>query len=87
MKQDFRGVFFWQIAGDRLPDGIEPAPGSLAQEAGSKRGKDAVNPLELAGRALPLHVGACRSELLSGTTAISYPVHARPPRTSLTVPS
>jgi chitinase len=24
MKQDFRGVFFWQIAGDRLPDGSNP---------------------------------------------------------------
>jgi chitinase len=24
MKQNFRGVFFWQIAGDRLPDGSNP---------------------------------------------------------------
>jgi chitinase len=24
MKQGFRGVFFWQIAGDRLPDGTNP---------------------------------------------------------------
>jgi chitinase len=24
MKQGFRGVFFWQIAGDRLPDGSNP---------------------------------------------------------------
>ena len=24
MKQGFRGVFFWQVAGDRLPDGTNP---------------------------------------------------------------
>ncbi len=24
LKQGFRGVFFWQIAGDRLPDGTNP---------------------------------------------------------------
>jgi chitinase len=24
MKQGFRGVFFWQVAADRLPDGTNP---------------------------------------------------------------
>ncbi len=32
MKQGFRGVFFWQIAGDRLPDGTNPL-----QEASRKK--------------------------------------------------
>ena len=31
-KQGFRGVFFWQIAGDRLPDGTNPL-----QEASRKK--------------------------------------------------
>ena len=32
MKKGFRGVFFWQIAGDRLPDGSNPL-----QEASRKK--------------------------------------------------
>ena len=32
MKQGFRGVFFWQIAADRLPDGTNPL-----QEASRKK--------------------------------------------------
>jgi len=32
MKQGFRGVFFWQISGDRLPDGTNPL-----QEASHKK--------------------------------------------------
>jgi chitinase len=34
MQQGFRGVFFWQIAGDRLPDGSNPV-----QEAAQKAWK------------------------------------------------
>ena len=36
MKQGFRGVFFWQIAGDRLPDGTNPL-----QEASHKKWAEA----------------------------------------------
>ena len=32
MKQGFRGVFFWQVAADRLPDGTNPL-----QEAARKK--------------------------------------------------
>jgi chitinase len=39
MKQGFRGVFFWQVAGDRLPDGTNPL-----QEAARKAFDDAAKP-------------------------------------------
>jgi chitinase len=35
MKHRIRGVFFWQIAGDRLPDGSDPL-----QEAAQGVGED-----------------------------------------------
>jgi chitinase len=32
MKQGFRGVFFWQVAGDRLPDGSNPLQQAARQK-------------------------------------------------------
>jgi chitinase len=32
MKQGFRGVFFWQVAGDRLPDGSNPLQEAARKE-------------------------------------------------------
>lgn len=41
MKQGFRGVFFWQVAGDRLPDGTNPLQEASHKqwEEGARRGK------------------------------------------------
>ncbi len=43
-KQGLRGVFFWQVAGDRMPDGTNPLQEAVAQELGqhSKNGEVAV---------------------------------------------
>jgi len=39
-KQGFRGVFFWQVAADRLPDGTNPLQEAsrTAWEGGIRRG-------------------------------------------------
>jgi chitinase len=36
MKQSLRGVFFWQIAGDRLPDGSNPLQEAVRENVVSK---------------------------------------------------
>jgi chitinase len=42
MKQGFRGVFFWQVNADRLPDGSNPLQEASRQafDAGARPGKD-----------------------------------------------
>jgi chitinase len=39
MKQGFRGVFFWQIRGDRLPDGTNPLQEASRREWEKAAGK------------------------------------------------
>ncbi len=39
MKQGFRGVFFWQVHGDRLPDGTNPLQEASHREWEKAAGK------------------------------------------------
>ena len=39
MKQGFRGVFFWQINADRLPDGTHPLQEASRRELDKAMGK------------------------------------------------
>ena len=40
MKRGFRGVFFWQVAGDRLPDGTNPLQEASRKEWDRGAGRD-----------------------------------------------
>lgn len=37
MQQGFRGVFFWQVGGDRLPDGTNPLQQAVRQKLDESR--------------------------------------------------
>ena len=55
MKQGFRGVFFWQIGRDLMPDDTNPLQEASRKKFGDDRGEGALRPSIL--RATPDYLG------------------------------